>query len=254
MTAVADRWALPSPSAELLREKAFDVLAVDENWWHEGVQNLFMGLALYVIFDPERPSTYQAIQELTHEGVDPKDALEWVLSQDGEKLDRGTREALESYLELSPVTREGIESWFAQALAEWIRHGQHLERLKDCTERVREFERLALSWVPDSQLGTLWVENARDLIVAVCLWLNHADDGWVASREKVHAALGDDRVASGEVPGFVGDRYRSVLDVATRRALARLAIQPHRDRLTVIAAARASLAKNEPLEAIREAS
>jgi len=250
---VADRWALPSPSSELLREKAFEVLEVDE-LWHEGARNLFMGLALYVIYDPERPSTYQAIQELTHEGVEPKDALEWVLSQDGEKLDRGTREALGSYLELSAVTRDGIESWFVQALAEWIHHGHHLERLRGCTEQVRRFERLALSWIPDSQLGALWVEQARDLVVAVCLWLNHHDVDGVVSRESVWRELGDNRVASGEVPGFIVERYARVLDVETRSSLSRLAILPHGERLAIVAAARARMATTEVVEAIREAS
>lgn len=87
--------------------------------WQNEARDLFLGLVLYVLDDPNQPSTIGQIYRTLKTEHDITDVVQYVLDNDEFTLDASARMSLGSFLNKAPKERSGVRSNLTAALNLW---------------------------------------------------------------------------------------------------------------------------------------
>lgn len=87
--------------------------------WQNEARDLFLGLALYVLDDPEQPATIGQIYRILKSEHDIADVIQLVLNNDELSLDSSARMSLASFLNKALKERSGVRSNLTAALNLW---------------------------------------------------------------------------------------------------------------------------------------
>ncbi|MCH8072329.1 MAG: type IV secretory system conjugative DNA transfer family protein [Proteobacteria bacterium] len=87
--------------------------------WQNEARDLFLGLTLYVLDDPEQVATIGQIYRILKSEEDITTVLECVLNNDELTLDASARLSLASFLNKAPKERSGVRSNLTAALNLW---------------------------------------------------------------------------------------------------------------------------------------
>ena len=87
--------------------------------WQNEARDLFLGLALYVLDDPEQPATIGQIYRILKSENDLSDVIKFVLENDELTLDSSARLSLASFLNKAPKERSGVRSNLTATLNLW---------------------------------------------------------------------------------------------------------------------------------------
>lgn len=87
--------------------------------WQNEARDLFLGMALYVLDDPNQPATIGQIYRILKTEHDITDVVQFVLDNDTIDLDSSARMSLGSFLNKAPKERSGVRSNLTAALNLW---------------------------------------------------------------------------------------------------------------------------------------
>lgn len=87
--------------------------------WQNEARDLFLGLALYVLDDPNQPATIGQIYRTLKTEHDITDVVQFVLDNDAFALDTSARMSLGSFINKAPKERSGVRSNLTSALSLW---------------------------------------------------------------------------------------------------------------------------------------
>ena len=87
--------------------------------WQNEARDLFLGLALLVMDDPEVPSTIGEIYRTLKSDADLADVAEFVINEYGDSLDPNCRMSLANFMNKAPKERSGVKSNLTSALGLW---------------------------------------------------------------------------------------------------------------------------------------
>lgn len=87
--------------------------------WQNEARDLFLGLALLVMDDPEVPSTIGEIYRTLKSDADLAEVAELVINEHGDALDPNCRMSLSNFMNKAPKERSGVKSNLTSALGLW---------------------------------------------------------------------------------------------------------------------------------------
>lgn len=87
--------------------------------WQNEARDLFLGLALYVLDDPEQSATIGQIYRILKSESDITEIIEFVLGNPNLNIDESARRSLASFINKAPKERSGVRSNLTAALNLW---------------------------------------------------------------------------------------------------------------------------------------
>ena len=87
--------------------------------WQNEARDLFLGIALFVMDDPDVPSSIGEIYRTLKSDVDLADVAEFVINEHSDQLDPSCRMSLSNFMHKAPKERSGVKSNLTASLNLW---------------------------------------------------------------------------------------------------------------------------------------
>jgi len=87
--------------------------------WQNEARDLFLGLVLYVMDNPETPATLGEVYRTLKSDDDLADVVSYIIDTYGDSIDPSCRTSLANYMNKAPKERSGVKSNLSSALNLW---------------------------------------------------------------------------------------------------------------------------------------